>query len=143
MPGSWHHQMKKGAHHFEGILRRFGLTRGFGTNFIAKPVLEELYTFLNGLDRSAVEEAAAQNGTDWQWKIQPADSPHRNGAAEAAVRILKKAFQSLGRETCLSYSELQTTLQLAANPANEHPIYARVQSLEDSMQYITPNALLL
>lgn len=41
-----------------------------GTNFIgAKPVLVELYKFLNDLDRSSVEEASAQNGTDWQWKI--------------------------------------------------------------------------
>ncbi|XP_073670277.1 uncharacterized protein [Paramisgurnus dabryanus] len=115
-----------------------------GTNFVgAKSVLEELYTFLNGLDRSAVEEVSARNGTDWQWKIQPADSPHRNGAAEAAVRIVKKAFQSLGRESGLSYSEFQTTLQIAANLANERPIDARVQSHEDSVQYITPNTLLL
>lgn len=47
------------------------------------------------------------------------------------------------RESCLSYSEFQTTLQLAANLANEHPINARKQSFEDSIQYITPNALLL
>lgn len=115
-----------------------------GTNFVgAKPVLEELYQFLDGLDRSAVEEISAQNGTDWRWQIQPADSPHRNGSAEAAVRIVKKAFQSLGRESGLSYSELQTTLQLAANLANERPIDARVQSQEDTVQYITPNTLLL
>ncbi|KAI2651191.1 Endoplasmic reticulum mannosyl-oligosaccharide 1,2-alpha-mannosidase [Labeo rohita] len=50
-------------------------------------------------------EVAARNGTDWQWKVQPADSLHRNGAAEAAM--------------------------------------PRVQSHEDSVQYITPNALLL
>lgn len=115
-----------------------------GTNFVgAKPVLEELYQFLDGLDRSAVEETSAQNGTDWQWKILPADSPHRNGSAEAAVRIVKKALQSLGGESGLSYSELQTTLQLAANLANERPIDARVQSHEDTVQYITPNTLLL
>lgn len=115
-----------------------------GTNFVgAKPVLEELYQFLDGLDRSAVEEISAQNGTDWRWQIQPADSPHRNGSAEAAVRIVKKVFQSLGRESGLSYSELQTTLQLAANLANERPIDARVQCQEDTVQYITPNTLLL
>lgn len=115
-----------------------------GTNFVgAKPVLEELYQFLDGLDRPAVEETSAQNGTSWHWEIQPADSPHRNGSAEAAVRIVKKAFQSLGRESELSYSELQTTLQLAANLSNERPIDARVQSCEDTVQYITPNALLL
>ncbi|XP_035985835.1 uncharacterized protein LOC118559250 [Fundulus heteroclitus] len=69
--------------------------------------------------------------------------PHRNGAAEAAVRILKKALQSLGNNTGLSYSELQTTLQLAANLANECPIDARVQSHEESVQYVSPNTLLL
>lgn len=110
-----------------------------GTNFVgAKPVLEELYQFLDGLDRSAVGETSARNGTDWQWKIQPADSPHRNGSAEAAV-VVKKVFQSLGRESGLSYSELQTTLQIAANLANERPIDARVQSQEEIVQYITPN----
>lgn len=56
---------------------------------------------------------------------------------------MKKAFQSLGRESGLSYSELQTTLQLAANLSNERPIDARVQSQEDTVQYITPNTLLL
>ncbi|KAJ8278530.1 hypothetical protein GJAV_G00088610 [Gymnothorax javanicus] len=111
------------------------------TNFVgAKPVLKELCQFLDSLDRYAVEETSAQNGTDWHWKIQPADSPHRNGSA---VRIVKKAFQSLGRDLGLSYSELQTTLQLAANLSNERPIDARVQSHEDTVQYITPNALLL
>jgi len=115
-----------------------------GTNFVgAKPVLKELYQFLNSLDRSAVEETSAQNGTDWHWNILPADSPHRNGSAEAAVQIVKKAFLSLGRETGLCFSEFQTTLQLAANLANERPIDARVQSLEDTVQYITPNTLLL
>lgn len=73
-----------------------------GTNFIcAKSVLEELFKFLNDLDWSIVEEALAQNGTDGQWKIQPADSPHRNGPVESAVRIMK-AFQSLGKESGLS-----------------------------------------
>ncbi|KAI7792395.1 gag-pol fusion polyprotein [Triplophysa rosa] len=96
-----------------------------------------------GAKSSVVEEASAKNGTDWQWKLQPADSPHRNGAAEAAVRIVKKAFQSLGKESGLSYSELQTTFQIAANLANERPIDAKVQSREDGVQYITPNTLLL
>ena len=42
-----------------------------GTNFIgAKPVLEELYRVLD-LDRANLEETAARNGTEWQWKIHP------------------------------------------------------------------------
>ncbi|XP_058477623.1 uncharacterized protein LOC131448851 [Solea solea] len=114
-----------------------------GTNFIgAKPVLEELYRVLD-LDKANLEETAARNGTEWQWKIHPADSPHRNGAAEAAVRIVKRAFQNLGNEASLSYSEFQTTLYIAANLANERPIDARVQSKEDYIQYVTPNTLLL
>ena len=115
-----------------------------GTNFIgAKPVLEEQYRFLANLDKATLEERAAKDGTEWSWKIHPADSPHRNGAAEAAVRIVKRALQSLGGESGLSWSEFQTTLYTAANLANERPIDARTQSREDSVQFITPNCLLL
>ena len=78
----------------------------------------------------------------WAWKIHPADSPHRNGAAEAAVCIVKKALQSLGKESALSYSESHTALYLAANLANERPIDARMQSREYCIQYVTPNSLL-
>ena len=115
-----------------------------GTNFIgAKPVLEQLYRFLDDLDKTVLEDTAAKNGTEWMWKIHPADSPHRNGAAEAAVRVAKRALQSLGKESGLSYSEFQTALYMAANLANERPIDARVQSREDCIQYVTPNSLLL
>lgn len=68
---------------------------------------------------------------------------HRNGAAEATVGIVKRAFQNLGQEFALSYSEFQTTLSIAANLANERLIDARVQSREGCIQYITPNSLLL
>ena len=57
-----------------------------------------------------MEENAAKNGTEWMWKIHPADSPHQNGAAEAAVRVVKTALQNLGKESSLSYSEFQTAL---------------------------------
>ncbi len=49
-------------------------------------------SFLEGIDKSALEEAATKIGMEWIWKIHPADSPHRNGAAEAAVRIIKRAL---------------------------------------------------
>ncbi|RXN35876.1 gag-pol fusion poly [Labeo rohita] len=139
----------------EGFLmafQRFAAIRGYpkkiysdpGTNFIgARPVLQELYKFLERVDKSALEETAAKNGTEWIWKIHPADSPHRNGAAEAAVRIVKKALQNCGGESALTYSEFQTALQIAANLANERPIDARAQSREDCIQYVTPNTLLL
>lgn len=132
--------------------QRFAAIRGYpkniysdpGTNFIgARPVLQELYKFLEGIDKSALEEAAAKNGTEWIWKIHPADSPHRNGAAEAAVRMIKRALQNVGCESTLTYSEFQTVLQMAANLSNERPIDARAQAQEDCIEYVTPNTLLL
>lgn len=115
-----------------------------GTNFIgAKPILQEMYAYLERQDKFSLEEYAAKNGTCWTWKILPADSPHRNGAAEAAVKIIKRALQNLGRVEGLTFSEFLTTIKLAANLANERPIDARVQSREDRIQYITPNTLLL
>lgn len=115
-----------------------------GTNFIgAKPVLKDLYGFLESQDKGTLEEYAVKNGTQFVWKFHPADSPHRNGAAEAAVRITKRALQSLGKGSDLTFSEFLTALQLAANLANERPIDARVQSREGCIQYVTPNTLLL
>ena len=73
----------------------------------------------------------------------PANSPHRNGAAEAAVRVAKRALQSLSKAASLTFSEFLTALHLAAILANERPIDARVQSREDRIEYVTPNSLLL
>nr|XP_017209463.2 uncharacterized protein LOC108181536 [Danio rerio] len=139
----------------EGFLlafQRFAAIRGYprkifsdpGTNFIgARPVLQDLYQFLEGIDKSTLEETAVKHGTEWIWKIHPADSPHRNGAAEAAVRIIKRALQNCGGESTLTYSEMHTALQIAANLANERPIDARAQTQEGCIQYVTPNSLLL
>lgn len=63
-----------------------------GKNFVgARPALKELYVFLDldRLERSMLENEASKHGTEWSWKIHTADSPHRNGAAEAAVRTVK------------------------------------------------------
>lgn len=132
--------------------QRFAAIRGHplkiwsdpGTNFIgAKSVLKDLNAFLQSQDLTGLEGLAARNRTSWVWNVLPADSPHRNGAAEAAIRIAKRALQSLGKSTTLTFSEFLTALQLAANLANERPIDARVQSREGRIQYVTPNALLL
>ncbi|CAI5671305.1 unnamed protein product [Oreochromis niloticus] len=115
-----------------------------GTNFVgAKPVLEEMYAYLRQQNKESLEEYSAKNETTWAWKILPADSPHRNGAAEAAVRVTKRALHTLGNVEALIFSEFLTALQLAANLANERPIDARIQSREDRIDYITPNNLLL
>lgn len=114
------------------------------TNFIgARSLLKDIYTFLRSQDTASLEEYAAKNGTSWAWKVPPADSPHRNRAAEPAVRIVKRAFQSLSKSANLTFSEFLTALQLAANPANERPIDTRVQGQEDCIRYVSPNSLLL
>lgn len=71
-----------------------------GTNFLgARPALRELYKHLACLQKASVESMAARNGTEWQWDFHPADSPYRNRAAEAAVKLIKRALNSLGRTT--------------------------------------------
>ncbi|XP_055768950.1 uncharacterized protein LOC129844827 [Salvelinus fontinalis] len=139
----------------EGFLlayQRFTALRGHpkklwsdpGKNFVgARPALKELYIFLDQLDKSELENEASKHGTEWSWKIHPADSPHRNGAAEAAVRTVKRALHNLGGEGLFTWTEFQTFLYTAANLANERPIDARTQSREDCIEYISPNSLLL
>lgn len=139
----------------EGFLltyQRFTALRGHprkiwsdpGTNFVgAKPALQDLYRYIDSINKTELEEKASKNGTEWFWKIHPADSPHRNGAAEAAVKLVKRALNNLAGDGIFTWSELQTFLFMAANVVNERPIDARVQSREDCVNYVSPNCLLL
>ena len=139
----------------EGFLKtfhRFTALRGHprklwsdsGTNFVgAKPALEELSEYLANIDKDKVQTKAAEAGTDWAWTFHPADSPHRNGAAEAAVRVVKRALSSVGLEGNLTALEFQTLLYLAANLSNERPIGARAQLQDETIEVISPNSLLL
>ncbi|KAK0144372.1 hypothetical protein N1851_017262 [Merluccius polli] len=87
-----------------------------GKNFVgAKPALKELYQFLDRLEKSELENEATKHGTEWSWKIHPADSPHRNGA----VRIVKRALQNLGGDGVFTWGGFQTFLYMASNLANE------------------------
>ncbi len=140
----------------EGFLlsyKRFTALRGHpkkvwsdpGSNFVgAKSSLKDLYEFLERVEKPKLEEEAVKHGTEWFWmKFHPANSPHRNGAAEAAVRVVKRALLNLGGEGIFTWGEFQTFLYMAANLANERPIDARMQSREYCLEYITPNSLLL
>lgn len=61
-----------------------------GTNFVgAKPALRELHRYLAILQKEPIEDKAAKNGTEWRWDFHPADAPHCNGAAEAAVKLTR------------------------------------------------------
>ncbi|KAF7199472.1 putative LOC107376719-like protein [Nothobranchius furzeri] len=115
-----------------------------GKNFVgAKPAILELYLFLDQLEKAELENEATKHGTNWSWTIHPADSPHRNGAAEAAVQVMKRALHNLGGDGIFTWGEFQTFLYMAANLANERPIDARSQSREDCSEYLSPNSLLL
>lgn len=90
-----------------------------GANFIgAKSILKEMHRYLESQIQARLEDMATRNGTERVWKISPADSPHSNGPAEAAVRIVKRALQTIVKDSIFTFSELQTTLYLAANLAN-------------------------
>lgn len=116
-----------------------------GTNFIgAKSALQQLYKHLDCLQTLSMENVAAKHGTEWKWEFHPADAPHRNGAAEAAVKLLKRALTNLGGTTgSFTWGELQTLFYQAANLTNERPIDARAQEQENSIEYLTPNSLIL
>ncbi|KAJ8346500.1 hypothetical protein SKAU_G00279010 [Synaphobranchus kaupii] len=107
------------------------------------PALRELYEFLSRLDQQEVERKAASDGTEWVWILHPADSPHRNGAAEAADHVLKRALGNVGGGGCLTGLEFQTLLYQVANLSNERPINARAQAQEEAVEVVTPNSLLL
>ena len=103
----------------EGFLlayQRFSALRGHprklwsdpGKNFVgAKPALKELYQFLDQLEKAELQNEAVKHGTERSWKIHPADSPHRNGAAEAAVQIVKRALHNLGGDGIFTWGEFQ------------------------------------
>lgn len=116
-----------------------------GSNFVgARPVLRELHKHLSCLQRLSFEDVAARNGTEWKWEFHPADAPHRNGAAEAAVKLIKRALNSLcGMTGCYTWGEFQTLLYSAADLTNNCPIDAKAQEQEDTVEYVTPNSLLL
>ena len=116
-----------------------------GTNFVgAKLILHELHKHLACLQAESMEDVAAKNGTEWKWEFHTADAPHRNGAAEAASKLLKRVLTSLrGVTGSLTWGELQTLFYQAANLTNEHQIDARAQEQEDLVEYLTPNPLIL
>lgn len=141
---------------FESFLQaysRFTALRGHprklwsdrGTNFVgARTALKGLQKNLSNLQKSSVGNLAVKNGAEWQWDFHPADAPHRNGAAEAAVKLIKRALNSLGGTTgCYTWGEFQTLLYSAANLTNERPIDAKAQEQEDIVEYLTPNSLIL
>lgn len=114
-----------------------------GSNFVGAKSEKDLYKFLEKIEKPELEEETAKHGIEWSWKFYLADSSHRNGAAEAAVRVVKRALHNLGRDGIFTWGEVQTFLYMAANLANERPIDERTQSCEYCLEYVTSNSFLL
>lgn len=90
----------------------------------AQPALQELYLFLDQLEKADLMNKAAKHGMDCSWKIHPADSPHRNGSAEAAVQLVKRALHILGGDRVFTWDELMAGLRVkkaAYNTSGQNP----------------------
>ena len=77
-----------------------------------------------------------------KWMFSPADSPWRQGAAEALIKSVKQAFLLAVKNQRLSLSELQTVFSSIANGLNERPI-GILPSVDSIVSVLTPNSLLL
>ena len=89
-----------------------------------------------------------RNNSASNWEFVPIGAAHRNGLAEATVKVLKKCLNlALSPGTVLSYAELTTLLAKISSVINSRPLGLAATSedsqQEDFMSPITPNQLLL
>ena len=93
------------------------------------------------------KEVVRRNRTT-KWEFVPVGAAHRNGLAEATVKILKRTLKmALAPGVVMSYSELTTLLAKISNAINSRPLGVSNVSAdsqqEDFLTPITPNHLLL
>ena len=77
-----------------------------------------------------------------QWELSPANSPWRQGAAEALIKSVKRAIALSVRDKRLSLPELLTSFASIANTLNERPI-GYLPSADSDLSILTPNSLLM
>ena len=61
--------------------------------------------FLDQLEETKLENEASKHSREWSRKIHPAEWPHRKGAAEAAVRVVKRNLHNLGGNGVFTWVE--------------------------------------
>ena len=136
----------QGMESFLLVQRRFQAIHGVpkiqysdqGLNFTAAD--KELRGFRESLSQDQLQRFGQERGMEW--RFHPPDAPYANGAAEATIKIVKKALLRSVGENVLSFTELQTMFFEAAEIANERPL--AVQTSDDSkIQYLCPNQLIL
>lgn len=127
--------------------RRFGSLRGYPKHIYSDPGSQ-----LVGADRELreawrkmvfplIQGDSVSKGTDW--KFSPADSPHYQGLTESLIKSVKRAVRVMySRNTRMSWQEYLTAAYQVADLINSRPI-AKIGEVDDTIQVLTPNALLL
>ena len=127
-------------------LSRFASLRGWPQEIYSDPgtqlkgASEELKRAYAAIDRESLIGHGASHGVTWHFG--PGDSPWHQGAAEALIKSVKRAFYTAYRKQRLSITELLTAFTEIANLLNERPI-GIMPSPESEINILTPNLLLL
>ena len=82
------------------------------------------------------------------WEFVPVGAQHRNGLAEATIKVLKQSLQhALPAGTVLSFSELNTLCAKISFAVNARPLglsnTSHTSQQDDFLSVVTPNQLLL
>jgi hypothetical protein len=131
--------------------RRGGIERCHsdnGSSFVkAKSVITQIQTEqemrdeLGEVDWVKVSESCEEVGIH-KWSFSAPRSPEGNGAAEAMVKLAKKALQDTFREVKLTYDEFRTVLVKAEAKVNSRPLGVIPADHWEAIEIITPQHLL-
>ena len=93
------------------------------------------------------EEVVRRNSAS-TWEFVPVGAQHRNGLAEATVKVLKQSLQhALPSGTVLSFTELNTLCAKISFAVNARPLglnnTSHSSQQDDFLTVVTPNQLLL
>ena len=93
------------------------------------------------------DEVVRRNSAS-NWEFVPCGAQHRNGLAEATVKVLKQSLQhALPSGVVLSFSELNTLCAKISYVMNSRPLglsnVSHSNQQDDFMSVVTPNQLLL
>ena len=93
------------------------------------------------------EEVVRRNSAS-NWEFVPVGAQHRNGLAEASVKVLKQSLQhALPSGTVLSFTELNTLCAKISFAVNARPLglsnVSHSSQQDDYLTVVTPNQLLL
>jgi hypothetical protein len=78
---------------------------------------------------------------DVEWEFTTPRSPNKNGAAEGAVKLVKKALSALSKVYVLKEEQLRHAFLAAEDICNRRPLYCMSADLKDP-QVVTPLDLL-